>query len=152
MKRYDLIMAIAFFSLTFIGSLVVLIVFSFDHRADEPPLIAERETIDLGEVSHQQIISGHFVVKNQSRYPIEILRLLRSCSCTSVSFVRGELLPNSTTQIDYEFDTGATLGALVAEIKVLYVYQGDSANRARMLPLTLRVQIVEGQNEASRER
>jgi hypothetical protein len=127
--------------LVFFGALLGILFLYFDSKKEDlPVLIARPEKIDFGE-TEPKILFGSFILTNTSQYPIEILRIVRSCACTEVVYQSGELPSKASTELLCNFDTGATEGTKTGEIGVIYISHNDSCNQAQIFPLSIRATV-----------
>lgn len=89
-----------------------------------PMLVAEPAVVDLGQVGpayHDTVI--HLV--NRSKYPIAILDVKTTCSCTRVSFLRKMIEAGENAELHCLFDTNDKEGKTGAKLAIVYVPQTD---------------------------
>ena len=87
-------------------------------------LVAEPSVIDLGKVGpafHEATVK----LVNQSKYPIAILDIKMTCSCTQVSFSRKTIEAGESTELHCRLDTNGKEGKTGAKLAVIYVPQSD---------------------------
>jgi len=92
-----------------------------------PPLamlVAEPAIINLGQAGpafHE--VTAKLV--NRSKYPIAILDIKLTCSCTRVSFSRKTIAAGESTELHCVLDTNGKEGKTGAKLVVIYVPQTD---------------------------
>jgi hypothetical protein len=139
-KHYYLVGTI-FVGLVFFGALLGILFLCFDSEKENLPiLVARPEKIDFGE-TEPKVLFGSFILTNISQYPIEILRVVRSCACTEVIYQSGELPSKNSTELLCNFDTGTTEGTKTGEIGVIYISRNDYSNQARIFPLSIQATV-----------
>jgi hypothetical protein len=107
-------------------------VYSFRHIPPQPSqplamLAAEPAVVDLGQVGpafHEATVK----LVNSSKYPIAILDIKMTCSCTQVSFSRKTIAAGENTELRCLFDTNGKEGKTGAKLAVIYVPQTDDAD------------------------
>ena len=116
------------FALIFVGSLVgAVLSFRQIPPQDRQPLAmltAEPSVVDLGKVGpafHEAKVK----LVNQSKYPIAVLDVKMTCSCTQVSFSRKTIEAGENTELHCHFDTNGKEGKTGAKLAVVYVPQTD---------------------------
>ncbi|MDR3110522.1 MAG: DUF1573 domain-containing protein [Planctomycetaceae bacterium] len=140
-KHYRFLIGSIFFGLVCLGSLFGLLVLYFDSKTEDTQVLtAKPAEIDFGDVE-PDIKFCSFKLTNTSRYPLEILRVIKSCSCTEIFYQSGELAPQAVTELFCNFDTGSTAGIKTANIGIIYVYRGDPRNQARKLDVSIRATV-----------
>lgn len=90
-------------------------------------LVAEPAVIDLGQVGpafHEAKVK----LVNQSKYPIAILDIKLTCSCTQVSFSRKPIAAGEDTELHCLFNTNGKEGETWANLAVFYVPQTDDSD------------------------
>ena len=123
------VLGLILFALFFIGSFVGA-VYSFrqtpsqQHTQPLAMLVAEPSTVDLGQVGpafHEATVK----LVNQSKYPIAILDIKMTCSCTQVSFSRKTIAAGENTELRCVLDTNGKEGKTGAKLAIIYVPQTD---------------------------
>jgi hypothetical protein len=126
------VLGLIVFALLFVGSLVGA-VYSFrqipPQQQSQPHamLVAEPSVIDLGQVGpafHEVTIK----LANPSKYPIAILDIKMTCSCTQVSFSRKTIEAGKSTELHCILDTNGKKGKTGAKLAVIYVPQTDDSD------------------------
>ncbi|MEQ6168554.1 MULTISPECIES: DUF1573 domain-containing protein [unclassified Ekhidna] len=74
-------------------------------------------SIDLGEVSKNELKELSFEFTNNSNSAIRILEAKGSCGCTNVKFPEGEIDPGETASITANFKS-AKVGAFKKNIRI----------------------------------
>jgi hypothetical protein len=103
-------------------------------------LVAKPEKIDFGE-TEPKVLFGSFIITNISQYPVDILRVVRSCGCTEVIYQSGELPSKASTELLCNFDTGTTEGTKTGEIGIIYISRNNSFNQAQIFPLSIQATV-----------
>ena len=124
-------LGLTLFALLFVGSLVGA-VYSFRHLPQEQSqplamLVAEPSTIDLGQVDpayHKATVK----LINQSKFPVAIMDIKMTCSCTQVAFTRKSIEAGDNTELQCVLDTNGKTGKTGAKLIVIYVPQTDDPN------------------------
>ncbi len=96
-------------------------------------LSAETATKDLGTLEQQQEAEATFVLENHSDVALKIARVLTTCQCTGSVVKRADLSPGGATELVARFRAGASRGAQVPRLDVLYTM----ADRPRLERLCL---------------
>ena len=87
-------------------------------------LVAEPAIVDLGQVGpafHEVTVK----LVNQAKYPIAILDVKMTCSCTQVSFSRKSIGVGESTELHCRWDTNGNEGKTAAKMAVIYSPQTD---------------------------
>ena len=103
-------------------------------------LVAEPGVVDLGQVGpafHEVTVK----LVNQSKYPIAILDVKMTCSCTQVSFSRKSIEAGESTELHCRLDTNGKEGKTAAKLAVIYVPQTDDAD-ADTAPYLLAIDLL----------
>jgi hypothetical protein len=141
LTQYYFLIGTILVGLIFIGALLGILFLCFDSvEKDSPILVAKPEKIDFGE-TEPKVLFGSFILTNTSHYPVEILRVVRSCACTEVIYQPGKLPPNASTEVICNFDTGTTEGTKIGKIGVIYISRNNSSNQAQIFPLSIRATV-----------
>jgi len=90
-------------------------------------LVAEPSSVDLGKVGpafHEATVK----LINKSKYPIAILDIKMTCSCTQVSFSRKMIAVGESTELICSLNTNGKEGKTRANLAVFYVPQINDVN------------------------
>lgn len=90
-----------------------------------PEAIAEgiSDTLQLGRMRQGEIIAKTLRLKNQSQHPIVILRDMTSCGCTTATYSRKPIAPESSCDITIEFNSQGQMGW---QMKLLELYFAET--------------------------
>lgn len=82
----------------------------FSHLSEKqlaraPKIKVENEVVQFGEVKPGQNIEIKYVVKNEGRDPLQILKIKPSCGCTVAQSSKNSLKKDESTEIKFNFNT-----------------------------------------------
>lgn len=82
-----------------------------------------RDTIDLGRIHQGEVVSGGFVVRNDTDLPLSILRMKSDCGCTRLDFRPGVVAVGGVCDVGLSFDSRGMFGVQykVVEVEVAEV-------------------------------
>jgi uncharacterized protein DUF1573 len=101
--------------------------------ATSPPLkslFCDPATHDFGTVRQGALLKTSFTLTNQGPKAIEIVSLLKSCTCTEAKALKQRLEPGETTSIDVGIKVGAARRTLSSSVHVTYCQAGDEKDKS----------------------
>lgn len=81
------------------------------------PIKWKTTSIDLGQVTKDEVMDLSFEFTNTTNAPIRIIEAKGSCGCTNVKFPQGEIKAGETASITANFRSG-NLGAFKKNIRI----------------------------------
>ena len=88
----------------FFGSALFLWAQTDNTSGDGPSLKLKSNTIDVGIVSGDSIISGVFTIYNVDKEPVSILHIFSDCSCAVSNYSTEPIAPGDSLQFEVSFD------------------------------------------------
>lgn len=87
----------------------------FSHLSEKdlaraPKIKIENEVVQFGEVKAGQAVEVKYVIKNEGRLPLEILKIKPSCGCTVAQASKNSLKRDESTEIKFNFNTAGRNG------------------------------------------
>lgn len=77
-----------------------------------------RDTIDLGRIHQGEVVSGGFVVRNDTDLPFSILRMKSDCGCTRLDFRPGVVAVGGVCDVGLSFDSRGMFGVQYKVVEV----------------------------------
>ncbi|MCA9064303.1 MAG: glycosyltransferase family 2 protein [Planctomycetaceae bacterium] len=127
--------------LVFVGITLIAVSALSDSHAEG--LNVSPPQFDAGVVSPGEVA---FRVRLENGYcvPVDIISVVRSCSCTSLTLPRGSLNPHQTVWLTGIWDVPAEMGEQVVTVDVLYKKQGDHPQARRKKTVTIHATVSSG--------
>lgn len=98
-------------------------------------LVARLDTVDVGTIGQGQTATAHYELVNRSEKLLKVQGLISSCGCTQPIINRKEIPRGETAQVDVEYQSKSSRGAVSEWIEVRYC-EGESP---RIIALNLRL-------------
>jgi hypothetical protein len=136
MKNLHVLLSLA--SLTICGICTAVAIYTYLDLPRLPPLVAEPAIIDFGDIQGQDIVRGTSKIKNTTSQPIQILHVIVSCTCGTVTLKPGELLPRQSTELSAAWDLHGRSGNTSETLAIIYVLDG----KEQSLAVELRANVV----------
>ncbi len=80
------------------------------------------DTLQLGRMRQGEIIAKAIRLHNATARPVVILREVMSCGCTTVSYSRKPIIPDTSCDITVEFNSQGQMGW---QMKLLELYMAE---------------------------
>ena len=107
------------------GHCAAIAVYAYFDSPPLPPLLAEPVVIDFGDIQGQYIVHGTSKIKNTTKKPIQIIRVVVSCTCGDVTLKQGEFLPGATTELSAAWNVHGRSGTTSESFAIVYVLDGQ---------------------------
>lgn len=86
----------------------------------QPIVVFEPETIDVGTLSDDTIITRKFNFKNVGNDSLKILSVTADCSCTIPDYISGSIGPGEFGSISVQFNSTGNAGRFIQYVTVLH--------------------------------
>ncbi len=97
----------------------------------QPDLFTEKAVIHLGDLSQGQKAVVEFVLVNHFSQPLEIVDVVRSCTCSEATPERNHLEPNGRTVLRVAWSTGSYRGLHTVNVSVVFkLADGEAGARS----------------------
>jgi hypothetical protein len=96
---------------------------------------------DFGQVKEGEILKHDFILKNQTKDPLEIMSVHSSCGCTASETDKKFLLPQESTVIKVVFNSKGYAGPVTQ-----YVYVNTGNVDLAIIKFTIKGQVVKEDN------
>lgn len=93
--------------------------------AQAPKLVIEPMELDLGVMKVGEIATGKFLIRNDGKTQMKIIKIMPECGCTSTKAPAERINPGESTVLEVEFDSKDQDGHVV---KVIDFYCNDPIN------------------------
>ena len=85
------------------------------------------QNYELGEIEYGDVVKRIFIVKNLGEVNLEVNRISTSCGCTTAKIGNEQIAPDSETELEVTYDTGAMSGdhAKGDQERIIYLRSND---------------------------
>jgi hypothetical protein len=97
-------------------------------------LLAVQPVLKLGERSQGEVIDAEFVLVNHCKCNIEVVNVVKHCSCTEYKLAKTSLQPGEKSTLKVKWETRASRGDFHSDLTVVYqkAEEGQDATRVRL--------------------
>jgi hypothetical protein len=95
-------------------------------------LLAVQPVLKLGERFQGEVIDAEFVLVNHCKCPVEVLNVVKSCSCTEYKLVKTSLQPGEKTTLKVKWETRASRGDFHTDLTIVYQKAGGEQDASRV--------------------
>ncbi len=87
-----------------------------------PKVYVEEPTYDFGSILEGYAVTHVFTIENIGDSPLEIMKVVASCGCTTTALATDRLAPGESVELEVRIDTTGFVGRIS---KLIYVYTND---------------------------
>ena len=112
----------------------------YEEKQAIPELLVEPRTLDFGSVSQGEYVET-VILSNVSKEPLDILFVIKSCSCTEVSVPKGELSAGNNVEMKCHINTKGKKRRVKDNIAVAYKMYSQKDNLPRYVTVDIHADV-----------
>jgi uncharacterized cupredoxin-like copper-binding protein len=90
-----------------------------EQKANAPKVSFQKETHDFGTITEGESVKTEFVIKNEGKSDLQILKTKATCGCTATEPEKKNLKPGESTNINVTFNSSGKEGNQTKQITVV---------------------------------
>ena len=102
----------------------------------QPQINFDEESYDFGNIRQGDVVTHHFVIRNNGNEDLQIERVRASCGCTAAAPDKDVLTPGDSTTVKVTFDSNGRKGV---QKKYVYVFSNDPKRKQVRLSFTTKI-------------
>lgn len=102
----------------------------------QPQITFDEESYDFGNIRQGDVVTHHFVIRNNGNEDLQIERVRASCGCTAAAPDKDVLTSGDSTTVKVTFDSKGRKGV---QKKYVYVFSNDPKRKQVRLSFTTKI-------------